>query len=76
MTGLVVALVVVVLVAAAVMASKRVRHPEDAAGGDDDVHDSPSDRFYRGADRPAGPDAEDPILPDRDPPPPEAGTPG
>lgn len=68
MTGLVVAVVVVALVAAAILASKRVRHPEQTAGHGETPVESRSERFYRGVDRPAGPDAEDPIEPDRRPP--------
>ncbi|HEX2576813.1 MAG TPA: hypothetical protein VHK88_10730 [Aquihabitans sp.] len=65
MTGLAVAVVVLVLVAGAVFASKRVKHPEQTAShGEADVS-STSERFYRGVDRPAGPDAEDPIGPTR-----------
>jgi len=37
----------------------RQGHPEDTASHQEDVTtDSSSDRFYRGVDRPAGPDAE------------------
>lgn len=37
------------------------QHPENAAGHAtpaDDTNETTSDRLYRGADRPAGPDAE------------------
>jgi hypothetical protein len=60
-TGELWALLALVLVAVvAWLAGRHVRHPEDAAGGPEVAADTTSDRFYRSADRPAGPDAEDP----------------
>ncbi len=69
MTGLLVAVALVALVALAVALSKRVRHPEDTAGHGEVPADTRSERFYREADAPAGPDAEDPILSEPEPPP-------
>lgn len=63
MMGWVVAIVVIVLVVATMVAARYTKHPEQAAGHDDAPADSTSDRFYRTADRPAGPDAEDPPAP-------------
>jgi hypothetical protein len=57
----VVAVVAVVVLAA--WASRFVKHPEQTAGHDEVPADTTSDRFYRTADRPAGPDAEDPPAP-------------
>jgi len=54
--------VVAVLVLAA-WASKHMKGPERAAGEGHVPADTTSDRFYRTADRPAGPDAEDPPAP-------------
>lgn len=42
------------------MSEERGRHP------DDDELDTTSERFYDRVDRPAGPDAEDPVHPDRE----------
>lgn len=64
MTGELWALIALVLVAVvAWMGSRHVRHPEDTAGDPEEPADTTSDRFYRSADRPAGPDAEDPPAP-------------
>lgn len=64
MTGELWALIALILVAVvAWMGSRRVRHPEDAAGDPEVPADTTSDRFHRSADRPAGPDAEDPPAP-------------
>ena len=60
-----IAVAVVVLVGLAVWISSRTKHPEQTAGHAEPQPDSTSDRFYRTADRPAGPDAEDPILEER-----------
>ncbi|MCU1358210.1 MAG: hypothetical protein JWM89_3628 [Acidimicrobiales bacterium] len=52
---------VVVIVVLAAWASTHVRHPEQTAThADEHLPDTTSARFYDGADRPAGPDAEDP----------------
>jgi hypothetical protein len=50
---------VMLVVAAGVWVLMRMRHPESAAGHDPGSGPrSTSDDLYRGADRPAGPDAE------------------
>jgi hypothetical protein len=65
--ALVLLLVVVVAVGAA-WAARHVRHPESTASHDDGRRPTnTSDDLYGGADRPAGPDAEDPIGPARRP---------
>ncbi|WCO68219.1 hypothetical protein PO878_05700 [Iamia majanohamensis] len=56
-------LVVLVVVAGAALLARRVQHPEDAASHDDGQADTTSERFYDTADRPAGPDADDPVGP-------------
>lgn len=63
-----------VLVGAAVWASGRVKHPENLTGRDHEAGPSESDELYRGSDRPAGPDAEDPptAVPNRSDPEPPA----
>jgi len=62
--GAVVGLVVVLLVVAAVAVARRAKHPDQLA----DEHPPPVDatdaRFYSLVERPAGPDAEDPVGPD------------
>ncbi|CAN5789769.1 hypothetical protein BH10ACT1_BH10ACT1_16750 [soil metagenome] len=63
MIGLVVAVVVIALVAAAIWAAKHTKNPEQTAGHTDQMADSTSNRFYRTDDRPAGPEAEDPVGP-------------
>ena len=63
MIAVIVLVVVGLAVVAAAWASGHVQHPEDAAGHDHVPADTTSDRFYRTADRPAGPDAEDPPAP-------------
>ncbi len=56
--------VVVLVMAGAVALARRVQHPEDSAshshGGE---RNSTSDELYGKADRPAGPDADDPVGP-------------
>lgn len=48
------------------VAMNTANQPEDAAGHDRVPPDTTDDRFYRTADRPAGPDAEDdPAATDR-----------
>lgn len=59
-----VALPILALVLAAILAFVlvRLKQPAQVEGRTDEVapgHDTASDRFYRTADRPAGPDAED-----------------
>jgi hypothetical protein len=54
---------VALVVAAAVWAARRLPHPEQTASHHDERTDSTSQRFYSDTDRPAGPDAEDPIGP-------------
>ena len=68
MIGLLVAVVVVVLVVGAVMASKRVQHPEQTASHTDPDTHTRSERLYEGVDRPAGPDVDDVVEPDPEPP--------
>ena len=63
MIGALVAVGVVIVVVLAGWASAHVKHPEQTAGHGDHPADTTSDRFYRTADRPAGPDAEDPPAP-------------
>lgn len=56
--------VVIVVVAVSVLLARRVQHPEDTASHDDGNRDaSLSARLYDGVDRPAGPDADDPVGP-------------
>jgi Na+-transporting methylmalonyl-CoA/oxaloacetate decarboxylase gamma subunit len=66
----VVLLVLLVLVIAVVLVrfAQVAGRPEDAATHPEDLpEDTTSERFYRGADRPGGPDAEDPVHPDDSP---------
>jgi len=67
--GLLVALVVMLVVAASVWLARHVNHPEQTAGHDDPAdasgRNTASERFYATTDRPAGPDAEDPVGPTR-----------
>lgn len=56
-------LVVLVVVVGAALLARRVQHPEDAASHDDSGVETTSGRFYDTADRPAGPDADDPVGP-------------
>lgn len=56
--------VVVLIVVVSALLARRVQHPEQAASHDDGPA-STSERFYESADRPAGPDAEDPVGPTR-----------
>lgn len=58
MTGLAVGLVVVVLVVGAMVFARYTKHPEQTAGHAGTPEDTASDRYYRGVDRPAGPDAD------------------
>ncbi|MGY6501438.1 MAG: hypothetical protein ACXIVQ_11180 [Acidimicrobiales bacterium] len=46
-----------------VMLLRQQRGAEQAASHHDERPDTTEDRFYGGADRPAGPDAEDPPTP-------------
>ncbi len=52
-----------VVIVGAIEAAKRMRHPEQTAGHGDVPADTIDDRFYRTVDRPAGPDAEEPVDP-------------
>lgn len=63
MKVLLVVLVVVAVVAAAIWLAKRVRQPEDTASHSDEGRTATGERFYSDTDRPAGPDAEDPVQP-------------
>lgn len=54
-----VAVGVVALIALVAFGLTRLRHSSRQEGRADDPADSRSDRFYRTADRPAGPGAED-----------------
>jgi hypothetical protein len=63
MTIALVLLVVAATVAGSVWLARHVRHPENAASHSDERPDSTSERFYTDPGRPAGPDAEDPVLP-------------
>ena len=65
MVPLIVTIVVILLVAASIVAARHVRHPEQTASHTDEHPDTTDDRFHAGSDRPAGPDAEDPIGPTR-----------
>jgi hypothetical protein len=57
-------IVVVLVVLAAAWAARHVKHPEQAAShGHDPSRETESDQLYDGVDRPAGPDAEDPVGP-------------
>ena len=58
---LLVVFIVVAAVAVLAWLALRAKHPEQAADHADERFDSRSDRFYHSSDRPAGPDAEDPI---------------
>ena len=75
MTGALVVGAFIVLVAAVVWATRFVQHPEDLTARDHDAGPSESDQLYRGDDRPAGPDAEDPptAVPNRMEPQPPTG---
>lgn len=66
---LLVVFIVVAAVALLAWLGLRAKHPEQAADHADERLDSRSDRFYRTADRPAGPDAEDPIQENTEGPP-------
>lgn len=57
--------VVVLIVVASALLARRVQHPEQTASHADEADDSTSERFYDTADRPGGPDAEDPVGPAR-----------
>lgn len=72
-------LVVVVVVVVSVLLARRVQHPEQSAThGEVETGPSTSSKLYEGSDRPAGPDADDPVGPARmdegDGPPPAAST--
>lgn len=62
MTGLVVVVVVLVVIAAIavpVVIARKGPHPEQTASHMEDLAgDDTSDQFYRGVDRPGGPDIE------------------
>jgi hypothetical protein len=65
-------IVVFIAIAAVVILTwlgMRGKHPEQAADHADEGLDTTSDRFHGTADRPAGPDAEDPIQEDTQGPP-------
>ena len=70
-------LAVVVVVAVSVLLARRVQHPEQTAthAGEGPDRDVTTGRLEDGVDRPAGPDAEDPVGPTRagDEPPPDTG---
>lgn len=57
--ALLILLVLVVLAITVAVAVVSGRPERTATHLDDEPEDSTSDRFYRGVDRPAGPDAED-----------------
>lgn len=61
MIGLLVVLGCIVVVAAAAWAAAHMKHPENIDTWDHDhkAGSATSDDLYAGADRPAGPDAED-----------------
>jgi hypothetical protein len=63
----IISLVILVVLATTLLGgwSRFVKHPEETATHEheDDDLDTTSERFYRGVDRPAGPDAEDPPAP-------------
>jgi hypothetical protein len=61
--GVAVVIAALLVAGIAAWASGRTKHPEQTAGHGIDPADTTSDRFYRGTDRPAGPDAEDPPAP-------------
>lgn len=69
MTTALVVLLVVATLAGSVWLARRVRHPENTASHSDEGREGTGARFYSDTDRPAGPDAEDPVLPPiQDPP--------
>jgi hypothetical protein len=57
------AVLVIAAIAAFWLTTVRGRGPESTASHGDVRPDTDSERFYGGADRPAGPDAEDPPPP-------------
>lgn len=61
MTVVIVVVAVLVVVALSVWAARHVRHPEQTASHADVGGRTDSDRFYTDTDRPAGPDAEEPV---------------
>ncbi|HEV7722402.1 MAG TPA: hypothetical protein VGO60_14010 [Iamia sp.] len=63
MTVVLVLLLVAAIVAGSVWLARHVRHPENMPSRSDERADSTSERFYTDPGRPAGPDAEDPVLP-------------
>lgn len=65
MEGVLVVLLVIAVVVGSVLLARVARHPESTASHDDERRDSTGERFYSDTDRPAGPDAEDPVGPDR-----------
>lgn len=62
----IVAVIVVVVIVASARGAAHVRHPEDLSSHTDEAPDDRSERFYRAADRPAGPDAEEMVAPSAD----------
>jgi hypothetical protein len=63
-TGFVIVVAVAVVgVALIVFLLTRTKHPDETASHEDERPDTTNERFYRGVDRPAGPDAEDPPAP-------------
>ena len=63
MQGVLIVLLVVAVVVGSVLLARVVRHPENTASHHDEGRYGTGDRFYSDTDRPAGPDAEDPIGP-------------
>ena len=65
MIGVVLGVTVVILVVMVVVGSKRLRHPDQSSDQRDAARsaaeDSLSSRFYDLVDRPAGPDADEPV---------------
>lgn len=63
----VLALAVIGVAVIVVLIRRTPKHSEDTASHHDERPDTTSDNFYGGADRPAGPDAEDEPFPPRAP---------
>lgn len=67
MVNVVVIVFAVALVVASAVVLLRQGSPEDTASHDDEpTDDTDSDRFYRGVDRPAGPDADSGTIRESD----------
>ncbi|CAN5906951.1 hypothetical protein BH23ACT2_BH23ACT2_15100 [soil metagenome] len=62
MTVILLIIGVVAVVAVMAFSLTRLRHSSQNEGRTEGPVDSRSDRFYRRADRPAGPDAEDAVT--------------